>query len=132
MRYDFDEGARRRLRQRRWMLGVTQQQLARQVGITVRELQEYETTADAVCGIRLHAIAEVLETPVTYLLHGDLDRLAETPHCRGRILDSRQAKALVGAYYALGETQRRQLSGLVDLVSEMFGVAPDGSGETAA
>jgi transcriptional regulator with XRE-family HTH domain len=114
------------------MLGVTQQQLARQAGITVCELQEYETTADTVCGIRLHAIADALDAPLTYLLYGNLDRLAETHHCRGHILDSRQAKVLVGAYYALGETQRGQLSGLVDLVSEMFGVAPDGSGETAA
>jgi transcriptional regulator with XRE-family HTH domain len=114
------------------MLGVTQQQLAREAGITVQELQDYETEAGTVCGRHLHAIAEALDTSVTYLVDGSFDRATGTHHCRGQILDREQTMALARAYYALGERQRRQLSDLADLVSEMFGLAPESSGETAA
>ena len=36
------------VRQKRWLLGMTQQQLAQQVGIKFQQIQKYETGANRV------------------------------------------------------------------------------------
>jgi transcriptional regulator with XRE-family HTH domain len=56
------------VRQKRWLLGMTQQQLAQQVGIKFQQIQKYETGANRVSSSRLWDISEVMEVPVSFSL----------------------------------------------------------------
>jgi len=60
----------RRLRRRRRLLGLTQQQLAVQVGVRFQQIQKYECGANRLGAARLWEIAEALQTPVSYFYDG--------------------------------------------------------------
>ena len=67
---DIDLHLGRRLRRRRRLLGLTQQQLAVQVGIRFQQIQKYECGANRISAARLWQLAEALETPVAYFYDG--------------------------------------------------------------
>ena len=46
MAHPVDLHVGKRIRQRRWLVGMTQQQLAEQVGIKFQQIQKYETGAN--------------------------------------------------------------------------------------
>ena len=68
MTHPVDIHVGQRVRQRRWLLGMTQQQLAGQVGIKFQQIQKYETGANRVSSSRLWDISEVMEVPVSFSL----------------------------------------------------------------
>lgn len=53
-----------RIRRRRILLGMTQDQLAAALGISYQQVQKYETSANRVSAGRLAQIARVLDAPV--------------------------------------------------------------------
>jgi transcriptional regulator with XRE-family HTH domain len=55
-----------RLRLRRKQLGLSQQKLADQLGITFQQVQKYERGINRVGASRLQAIANALEVPIGY------------------------------------------------------------------
>lgn len=57
----IDRRVGERIRRRRVLLGVTQDQLADALGISYQQIQKYETGANRVSAGRLAQIAEVLE-----------------------------------------------------------------------
>lgn len=61
---DVHVGAR--VRSRRMAVGLTQDKLAKAVGITFQQIQKYEKGANRVGASRLQAIARILEMPVSY------------------------------------------------------------------
>ena len=48
MKHPVDLHVGQRVRQRRWLLGMTQQQLAEKVGIKFQQIQKYETGANRI------------------------------------------------------------------------------------
>ena len=60
MTHPVDIHVGQRVRQRRWLLGMTQQQLVEQVGIKFQQIQKYETGANRVSSSRLWDISEVM------------------------------------------------------------------------
>ena len=60
----------RRLRRRRRLLGLTQQQLAVQVGVRFQQIQKYECGANRLGAARLWALAGALKTPISYFFDG--------------------------------------------------------------
>lgn len=60
----------RRLRRRRRLLGLTQQQLAGACGVRFQQIQKYECAANRMSAARLFRIAEVLNAPVSYFYDG--------------------------------------------------------------
>lgn len=60
----------RRLRRRRRLLGLTQQQLGDRVGVRFQQIQKYECGANRLSAARLWSLAEALETPVSYFYDG--------------------------------------------------------------
>ena len=107
-----------RIRQRRWMLGVTQQQLADRVGIKFQQIQKYETGANRVSSSRLWDIGEALEVPVSFFFEGLDGQAADAAEARGDVLTDKEAQELVRAYYAIPETQRRRLFDLARVLSD--------------
>ncbi|MGR3540595.1 MAG: helix-turn-helix domain-containing protein [Hasllibacter sp.] len=106
----------KRVRQRRWMLGVTQQQLAERVGIKFQQIQKYETGMNRISASRLWNIAEVLEVPVGFFFEGLSDD-APAPEVDGDILADREALQLVRSYYSIPENQRKRLFDLARVLS---------------
>lgn len=60
----------RRLRRRRRLLGLTQQQLAVQVGVRFQQIQKYECGANRLGAARLWELSEALKTPISYFYDG--------------------------------------------------------------
>jgi DNA-binding XRE family transcriptional regulator len=61
---DIDRHVGARVRERRIMLGLTQQQLADLIGVTYQQAHKYERGINRVSAGRLYEIAQVLSVPV--------------------------------------------------------------------
>jgi len=65
----------KRIRYRRWMVGQTQQDLARMCGVQFQQLQKYETGMNRVSASRLYRISAAQGVPVAWYFEG-LDQSA--------------------------------------------------------
>jgi transcriptional regulator with XRE-family HTH domain len=66
----IDDHVGARIRERRIMLGLTQPQLAGQVGVTFQQMHKYERCINRVSAGRLFEIARVLSVPVGHFYEG--------------------------------------------------------------
>ena len=66
----IDDHVGARIRERRIMLGLTQQQLAELIGVTYQQAHKYERGINRVSAGRLFDIARVLTVPVGYFYEG--------------------------------------------------------------
>lgn len=66
----FDERLGMLLRQRRSLLGLSQEKLAEQVGVTFQQIQKYENGANRISASRLSDFSKVLNTPVELFYSG--------------------------------------------------------------
>ena len=111
---DIDLHLGKRLRRRRRLLGLTQQQLAVSVGVRFQQIQKYECGANRISAARLWQLSEALEVPIGYFYDGLSNApLAEQPTERhdsnGEMLARKETLDLIRAYYQLGERPRRRL-----------------------
>jgi transcriptional regulator with XRE-family HTH domain len=125
MKHPIDVHVGRRVRHRRWMVGMTQQQLGDKVGIKFQQIQKYETGMNRVSASRLWDIAEALETSISFFFEGlETERAGPADGAvragaepRGDLLADKEALDLVRAYYAIPEEQRRRLFDLARVLS---------------
>lgn len=78
---DIDTHVGKRLRLRRTMMGLSQEAVAKAVGITFQQVQKYEKGANAMNSNRLYEFGQFMHVPVAYFFEG-LERaatLAATP-----------------------------------------------------
>jgi len=66
----IDDHVGGRIRERRLMLGLTQQQLAEMIGVTYQQAHKYERGINRVSAGRLFEIAHALSAPITYFFEG--------------------------------------------------------------
>ena len=80
----IDDHVGGRIRERRIMLGLTQQQLAEIIGVTYQQAHKYERGINRVSAGRLFDIARALSAPITYFYEGigEEDRRQNTVHQR--------------------------------------------------
>jgi len=109
----------RRLRRRRRILGLTQQQLAGACGVRFQQIQKYECAANRMSAARLWQLAEVLEVPVSYFYDGlghestiDKDPEPPEPHT------GKETKDLIQAFCSLSERPRQRLLDLAKSLNE--------------
>jgi len=67
---DVDRYVGARIRERRIMLGLTQQQLADLIGVTYQQAHKYERGINRVSAGRLFEVAQVLSVPVSHFFDG--------------------------------------------------------------
>ena len=67
---DIDRYVGARIRERRIMLGLTQQQLADLIGVTYQQAHKYERGINRVSAGRLFEVAQVLSVSVNYFFDG--------------------------------------------------------------
>ncbi|MBI1251516.1 MAG: helix-turn-helix domain-containing protein [Alphaproteobacteria bacterium] len=123
----------KRLRRRRRLLGLTQQQLAESIGIRFQQIQKYECGANRVTASRLYELAVALNVPVTYFFEG-LQQAPADPAAVGApandrdliaadVLSQKETLELIRAYYKLGERPRRRLLDLAKALQDEAEVA---------
>ena len=114
MANDIDLHLGKRLRRRRRLLGLTQQQVANAVGIRFQQIQKYECGANRISAARLWELSEALEVPVSYFYDGlaeARDRAEAAPEQRtgDGMMARKETMDLIRAYYQLEERPRRRL-----------------------
>ena len=118
---DIHVGAR--VRSRRIELGVSQEWLAAQLGVTFQQLQKYEGASNRVSASRLFRIGQALDVPVSFFFEGmrseeggaSAKKLTPPPGPSVEFdpLQRRDAIELIEAYSAIADTHmRRQLLAL--------------------
>lgn len=118
----------KQIRQRRWLLGMTQQQLAQAVGIRFQQVQKYESGANRVSASRLWDLAKALGAPVTFFFDGLAnsgpdDAPPKQPTFASAIED-KDTHDMLRAYLSLAEGPRRRLLDLALAMNEMTTGAP--------
>lgn len=123
---DVDTHIGQRLRQRRTMMGLSQEAVARAVGITFQQVQKYEKGSNAMNAARLYEFANFMNVPVAYFFDG-LDQsvaqsgFAETEaegfeHKR---VSDRESLEMMKAFKRIPEQViRKRLADLVRAVAE--------------
>lgn len=105
----------RRLRRRRRLLGMTQQELAVQVGVRFQQIQKYECGANRMTSSRLYGLARAMNVPVQYFFDGLDEQMGpgkpanDAESLESDVLSQKETLELVRAYYRLGERPRRRL-----------------------
>ncbi len=126
MKHPVDVHVGKRVRHRRWMVGMTQQQLGDIVGIKFQQIQKYETGMNRISASRLWDIAQALDVSISFFFEGfeevetvESARAEVVDTQRGDLLADKEALELVRSYYASPETQRRRLFDLARVLSDV-------------
>ncbi len=119
MPHPVDVHVGQRIRHRRWLAGITQQQLAEAVGVKFQQIQKYETGANRISASRLWDVAEVIDVDISFFFDG----LAKKDEEAGKTqpadtLVNKEAIDLIRSYYAVPEAQRKRLLDLARALSE--------------
>jgi transcriptional regulator with XRE-family HTH domain len=117
MKHPVDAHVGKRVRHRRWMIGMTQQQLADKVGIKFQQIQKYETGMNRVSASRLWDIADSLGVTIAFFFEG-LAEGSQVAQAGVDMMADKEALELVRSYYAIPEAQRRRLFDLARVLSE--------------
>ena len=107
-----------RLRQRRTLLGMSQEKLAAAFGVSFQQIQKYERGANRISASRLHLLTQILDVPVTYFFEGlpassQIDDPIVAEDDEPDRMTSRETLELVRAYYRIGDADIRRR--LIDL-----------------
>lgn len=107
-----------RIRQRRQLFGMTQQQLADRIGTVAQQVQKYEIAANRVSAGRLFDIARALDTDAETFFEGLGGGRPGAPDpsqaaAIDRLLETREAQQFLRTCHAVPSAQRRQLLSLV-------------------
>jgi len=112
-----------RIRQRRTLLGMSQEKLAEAIGLTFQQVQKYERGANRVGSSRLFDLARVLDVPIDYFFEDmEANVAAKSPSrlmwfsesklqpyaAEPDPLAKRETLELVRAYYKIGEPRVRK------------------------
>ncbi|MDQ2094796.1 helix-turn-helix domain-containing protein [Rhodalgimonas zhirmunskyi] len=120
MAHPVDVHVGKRIRHRRWLVGMTQQQLAEKVGIKFQQIQKYETGANRVSASRLWDISEAMDVPVSFFFEGlDAEAVEGAEAAPADLMGDKEALDLVRSYYAIPENQRRRLFELARVLSDV-------------
>jgi transcriptional regulator with XRE-family HTH domain len=110
MKNPVDLNIGQRVRHRRWLTGMTQQQLADAIGIRFQQIQKYESGANRISASRLWSIARAMNVPIAFFYGGMDDVRGETADDP---MDAKETFELVRAYYGIAEGPRREFLGLM-------------------
>ncbi|MEM9224397.1 MAG: helix-turn-helix domain-containing protein [Pseudomonadota bacterium] len=116
-----------RVRLRRLELGLSQEKLADQLGITFQQVQKYERGTNRIGASRLHQIAIVLQAPITYFFEGAAD--TQSPMNRettplSRALNDPATVRLVRAFASINDAQLKQKAvGIIEAIADTSSVS---------
>lgn len=123
MKHHVDVHVGQRIRRRRWMVGMTQQQLGEAVGIKFQQIQKYETGMNRVSASRLYEISKALDVPVAFFFEAvddpanenetaddaNVEAVEKSEAPAADLFTDKEALELVRCYFRLPEEPRRRL-----------------------
>lgn len=115
-----------RIRQRRGMLGISQEKLGEGLGITFQQVQKYEKGTNRVGASRLQHIAELLNVPIPFFFEGSpstSDQGEIVPDSITEFINSREGIALAMAFTAIED--RRVRASVFNLIKTLGGSQPN-------
>lgn len=123
---DIDAHIGGRLRQRRTMMGLSQEAVARAVGITFQQVQKYEKGMNAMNARRLYEFAAFMNVPVAYFFDGleQSAKMAGFAEEKGEMFDhqgvsDRESLEMMKAFKRIKEQViRKRVADLVRAVAE--------------
>jgi len=108
-----------RVRMRRMMLGMSQEELGDGLGLTFQQVQKYEKGTNRIGAGRLQHISHILQIPVPFFFEGSPHGEAPSPAYMSDFLATADGLALIKAFMRIKEpTLRRRI---VELVEEIAG-----------
>lgn len=118
-----------RVRMRRLMLGMSQERLADQIGVTFQQVQKYEKGTNRIGASRLQTIAGVLAIQVSFFFQQDNSQSLTTEglgHMNGledlsEFLTSKEGLGLNKAFMKIGDAGIRQ--SILTLVTSLASAA---------
>lgn len=117
MVHEVDKHVGQRIRHRRWLVGITQQQLAEAVGIKFQQIQKYETGTNRVSASRLWDISRVLGVAPSFFFEGLESEESATSQPED-LLEKKETLELLRTYYSIPEGQRRRLFELARVLGQ--------------
>jgi transcriptional regulator with XRE-family HTH domain len=125
-----------RVRLRRMLVGLSQEKLGEQLGLTFQQVQKYEKGSNRVSASRLYQIAEILSVPVQFFFEDvpddissgtdDVDGFGEATTGSGAIMDflnSPEGFQLSKAFSQVPDPKVRRR--IIDLVKTLAGADSD-------
>ena len=105
---DVDLHVSRRIRQRRIMLGLTQQQLAELIGVTYQQAHKYETGINRISAGRLYQIARALGVGVEYFFEGLEEGAARASAPAGELTPAQRLLLELARHFTAIPSRRQQ------------------------
>ncbi len=126
----------KRLKLRRVMLRMSQDELASMIGVTFQQVQKYENGVNRISASRLFIIAKVLQVDVGFFFFGlekelpdvvkslgldqeTLDKVCEDETQFEDVMNNTETLRLVNAYWRLADPEKRQK--ILDFIVSMTG-----------
>jgi|TARA_R110000868_G_scaffold292839_4_gene553368 transcriptional regulator with XRE-family HTH domain len=107
-----------KIRQRRTMLGVSQEKLAESLDLTFQQIQKYETGRNRVSASRLYQIGAILDTEISHFFEGYNDNfkksngLSESGQAgyaaKKDIMNEKETLDLIKVYYSIHDEKIRK------------------------
>ena len=118
---NIDVHVGRRIRHRRWLLGMTQIDLGIAVGVAFQQIQKYEAGTNRVPASRLWDIAQAQQTNIGYYFEGleflEGQRSTDLVIDIGDVFQNKEALELIGMCRALPTFKREKLLALAKAIS---------------
>lgn len=119
-----DQHVAKRMRSRRGLLGMSQEELAKRLGITAQQIQKYEAGETRISASRLFAIGQQLGIPISWffeeleygnapslnVVNSDAQSAAQKPandHLN-QLLHEPEARDLLKTYFTIKDTELRK------------------------
>jgi transcriptional regulator with XRE-family HTH domain len=128
-RRDIDAHVGKRLRLRRTMMGLSQEAVAKAIGITFQQVQKYEKGSNAMNAGRLYEFARFMNVPVAYFFE-DVDSFAQDDRVVGfsepsaekfdhRAVSDRESLEIMKAFKRIKEqVVRKRVADLVRAIAD--------------
>ncbi len=119
-----------RVRQRRMLLGMSQERLGKAVGLTFQQIQKYERGINRIGASRLFTLSKVLSVPIMFFFE-EMPRALAAAGAKARgfadssvtfesdPMASRETAELIRAYYGIGDAKQRRR--VLELLRSMAG-----------
>jgi transcriptional regulator with XRE-family HTH domain len=130
-----------RVRQRRMLLGMSQEKLGEAIGLTFQQVQKYERGANRIGASRLYDLSQVLDVPVSFFFDDmDEETAGASPRSIAGLMEEggefdadpmtkRETLELVRAYYKIRDnTVRKKVFELAKAIAAAEQDAPEGVG----
>lgn len=123
---NVDKHVGKQLRNRRTLMGLSQESLADAVGVTFQQVQKYERGTNRISASRLYSFSKILDVSIDFFYDGmdssskkalgmadndqeafgaDISKIKKVPE---NLMSKKETLDLLRAYYSVDDTKRRK------------------------